>query len=116
MRSLLMTNHKRDEGKLRYNQLPALALEELAKVFHFGAEKYGDRTYLEVDNLHDRYLSAAMRHLQAYRMGERLDRESRLHHTAHAAACLMIILEADLLEGRANKEELFNLASRVPSE
>lgn len=116
MRNLLMVDYKRDEGKLRYNQLPVLSLEELARVFHFGAEKYGDRTYLEVDNLHDRYLSAAMRHLQAYRMGEKLDSESRLHHTAHAAACLMIILEADLLEGRANKEELFNLASRVPSE
>lgn len=111
MRNLSMTNHKRDEGKLRYNQLPVQALEELAKVFHFGAEKYGDRTYLKVDNFHDRYLSAAMRHLQAYRMCEKLDSESGLHHTAHAAACLMIILEADLLEGRATKEKLFNWIS-----
>ncbi len=106
-----MTNHKRDEGKLRYNQLPALSLEELAKVFHFGAEKYGEGTYLNVPNLHDRYISAAMRHLQAFRMGERLDSESGLNHTAHAAACLMIILEADLLAERANKEELFNWIS-----
>ena len=95
MRNLTVYEHKKDEGKLRYNQLPPRSLEELAKVFHFGAEKYGDGTYLNVPNLHDRYMSAAFRHLQAYRMGEGLDKESGLHHLAHAAACMMIMIEAD---------------------
>ena len=95
MRKQIMSDFKRDEGKTRYSQLPSWGLDALARVFHFGAEKYGDRTYLQVDNLHDRYISAAFRHLQAYRMGEGVDAESGLHHLAHAAACMMIIVEAD---------------------
>tara|TARA_R110000850_G_scaffold11976_4_gene40740 strand:+ start:20250 stop:20531 length:282 start_codon:yes stop_codon:yes gene_type:complete len=93
-----MEGKKHDTGKPRYNLIPVFSNQELAKVLTFGAEKYGAENWRKVDNAEDRYLSAAMRHIEAYRMGEITDQESGLHHLAHANACLSFITEVDLNE------------------
>jgi hypothetical protein len=89
---------KHDIGKPRYNLIPVFSNQELAKVLTFGAEKYGTENWRKVDNAEDRYLSAAMRHIEAYRMCKITDQESGLHHLAHANACLSFITEVDLNE------------------
>ena len=74
---------KFDAGKLRYSLIPPIALKSLAEVLTFGAEKYAPNGWQTVINAEERYLDAAMRHLESYRNGESTDPESGLHHLSH---------------------------------
>lgn len=73
---------KHDQGKPRMDLLPMDALVEVAKVLTFGAAKYGDHNWekgIEVNRLR----AAQLRHDAAVEMGEMIDPESGLLHTAH---------------------------------
>ena len=72
---------KYDSGKLRMELIPPEAIEALAKVITYGANKYSDDNWKKVSK--DRYIGALMRHLNAYRKGELYDDESGLTHMAH---------------------------------
>ena len=87
---------KYDGGKLRYDLIPVLALEETAKVVTKGAEKYDDENWKLVPEGRRRYLAAAMRHIQQWRKGEIYDEEMGTHHIANAISNLMFILEKEL--------------------
>ena len=91
---------KHDLGKLRYDLLPVEALSEVVNVLTFGAEKYGDNNWKQVENKHRRYTAAAMRHGEAYRGGERLDTESNLHHLAHRICCDLFLIQTDIKNER----------------
>lgn len=81
-----MTNSKKyDKGKLRYDLIPPEMLEGIAEVLTYGANKYGDNNWQELEDFNNRYYAALERHLQAWRKGEDFDEESSLHHLAHAA-------------------------------
>lgn len=87
---------KFDQGKARYDLLPFKALEEVVLVLTFGANKYKADGWREVENWHSRYFAAALRHLVAYFLKqEKRDPESGLHHLAHAACCVLFMLELD---------------------
>lgn len=86
---------------LRYNndkpQLSELlqfgsALSKLAKVLEHGGIKYEPRNWLKGGKPDEEYLSAAMRHMQAYAEGEQFDSETGCHHIAHASWNLMALL------------------------
>jgi len=66
------TGSKRDtqEGKGRYDLLPLLALDRLAKHYENGARKYGDHNWRKGQPL-SRYLSSALRHITKWAMGFR---------------------------------------------
>ena len=79
---------KLDAGKLR----PALvlggfarALLEVTKVGTFGAVKYTDDGWMQVENGVNRYDDAKLRHWLAEKVGEKSDRESEICHAAHEA-------------------------------
>lgn len=85
---------KHDSGKVRMELLPPYALEEIAKVFTHGAEKYEDFNYLKGKGLDlNRLYGACLRHLNSWKKGELNDKESNYSHISHAACCLMMILE-----------------------
>ena len=86
---------KHDQGKLRYDLIPVEAQAEFVKVLTFGAEKYSDNGWKEVEPK-SRYVAAAMRHIEAHRGGEKRDHETSLPHLAHAVCCLMFLLQTDL--------------------
>ena len=86
---------KHDDGKLRWDLLPWGATHEVVRVLTFGATKYGASNWRTVEGWRWRYLAAAMRHIVAWARGERVDAESQLPHLAHAAACLLFLLELD---------------------
>lgn len=94
---------KYDNGKPEYGLLPPFALEEVAKVLTFGAQKYDRENWKKVDELERRYFDAAQRHLWAIKRGEDRDPESGLHHLAHAATCLLFLLESELNPNIINK-------------
>lgn len=74
---------KYDSGKLRYDLLPTIEIEKLVDILSFGAKKYGDWNWINLENAEDRYFAALLRHLFAYRNGEHLDPESGRHHLSH---------------------------------
>lgn len=86
---------KYDKGKLRYDLIPAECLEQLAKIFTFGAEKYGEHNWKSLQDAQNRYYAAMERHQQSKRMGEFYD-ESGLPHSAHVAVNAMFLLWFDL--------------------
>ena len=87
---------KFDAGKPQYGLLPAFALEEVAKVLTYGAEKYTPNNWRHVEMSAKRYFDAAQRHMWAIAQGEAIDRESGLSHAAHAATGLLFLIEYQL--------------------
>lgn len=74
--------------------VPSSALAQVAMVMKLGAEKYGPYNWRDQDVAATVYVSAAQRHIAAWLDGEQIDPESGQPHTAHAAACLLILLDA----------------------
>ena len=79
-------------------------INEVGKVLTFGAEKYDPHNWRKVDDLQNRYSSAALRHIFAHIDGEDADEETGLSHLAHAICCLMFKLEDELI-GESEEEE-----------
>lgn len=83
---------KHDGGKPRWDLLPLSAVEPIVVVLTFGAIKYAPGNWMTLDDAVERYYAAMMRHLAAWRGGERYDPESGLHHLAHAGCCMIFLL------------------------
>ena len=77
----LVTRHF-DQGKPDLSQLVPETLLEEARVFDFGAVKYGRDNWKDGTEWH-RVFASLMRHALAFWGGEDLDPESGLHHLAH---------------------------------
>lgn len=71
------------DDKLRWDLLPLELIEKVVEVYHFGAKKYAPNSWQNLPDVENRYYSALMRHLCAYRKGETKDEESGLHPLAH---------------------------------
>lgn len=84
---------KQDDGKPLWNLLPWKAVGLVVDVLTYGAKKYSPDNWRDVPEGKERYLSAALRHLSAYAQGEDIDAESGLPHLAHAATCILFMLE-----------------------
>ena len=59
------------------------ALWGVGEVGTFGANKYSDNGWKEVDNAVERYANALLRHYLKYKAGEFYDKETSLPHLAH---------------------------------
>ena len=94
---------KFDSEKPKLYLLPPKSIIEIGKVLTYGAEKYDAENWRKVDDLQNRYTSAALRHIFAHIDGEKLDEETGLSHLAHAMCCLLFKLEDELL-GESEKE------------
>lgn len=90
---LASLGEKRDDGKARWDLMPWRALDQVAQVMTYGAEKYGDHNWKTVTRLKDRYFAAAMRHLVEHRFGREIDPESGEYALAHAICSLLFVLE-----------------------
>ena len=83
---------KYDQEKPMWDLLDLDLIEEVVKVLTFGAKKYDPYNWQKVPNREERYFAALMRHLTAYRRGEKNDPETGLSHLAHAGCCLMFLM------------------------
>ncbi len=86
-----MDGKKFDTGKTRYDLICWLHVKGIADVLQFGANKYGENNWKQLENATNRYFAAAIRHLVAWEQGEQTDAESGLSHLSHAACNLMFL-------------------------
>lgn len=101
-----MNGLKYDSGKPRMALVLgdfARALLEVGKVGTYGAQKYADSNWLQVENARERYSDAMLRHLLAEEL-EDYDEESGLLHAAHVAWNALARLELQLRRHITNDE------------
>ena len=91
---------KHDHGKPILGAIPPHAELAVGRVLTFGAEKYARGNWDKVEDHENRYMDAALRHLNAHRRGELTDSESGESHLAHAACCILFMLDK---QERGNK-------------
>ena len=90
------TGMKFDTDKPMYNLIPANAIDELAKVLTFGAEKYAPNSWQDVPDGMERYRAALLRHAFAIQRGEIYDQETGLPHSAHIMCNAAFITELQM--------------------
>ena len=76
---------KRDENKPPIQLIPPEAIEGMAQVFGFGAEKFDIDDWKNNGTIRDR-IGSIMRHSLAMARGEMIDPESGLPHAYHIMA------------------------------
>ena len=91
----LNAGRKDDSGKIRYSLVPPRALALVARVLTYGAERYGAHNWERVENGRERYTDAVMRHVEAWRSGEKSDPDTGVHHLAHAVCCALFLVELE---------------------
>lgn len=84
---------KDDSAKPRFDLIPPRAQEAMARVLTSGAARYGENNWKQVEPLEQRYLAAAMRHLNALSRGEITDPDTGEHHGAHVMCCAAFLVE-----------------------
>src|SRR3990167_2305510 len=80
------------KGKIPLQLLPAQPIALVAEVIEYGASKYGRNNWREGLDWTE-LAGAALRHIFKWLSGENFDKESGLHHLAHAASNLLYLLE-----------------------
>ncbi len=92
----MVKGKKHDKGKPQLSLVYYSFLKEVANVRRFGNDKYIDpENWRHVDNKEKRYLDACLRHVFSYISGEKNDPESGFNHLAHAACCIMFLIEGE---------------------
>lgn len=92
----------RKDNKPRWELLPIEILEEVVKVYTFGAEKYAENSWQNLENGKERYYAALMRHLVAWRKGETKDEESQLHPLSHVIWNAIALLWLEMNNNKQN--------------
>lgn len=76
------TGKRYNEGKLRYDLVPAFAQEQYVKVLTNGSIKYGDWNWSKGMNF-STVIASLERHLAAIKQGHDFDEDSSLLHSSH---------------------------------
>ena len=86
---------KDDSAKPRYSLLPVGTVNQVVRVLEYGSKKYADNNWQKVPSAHTRYYDAALRHIDSWWQGEKVDSETGLPHLAHAICCLLFLMWFD---------------------
>jgi len=81
------------EGKIRHDLVAPWALDQIAKVYTYGTQKYSDDNWWKGLKWKKDVFGCILRHVWKWFRGEVNDDESGLHHLAHAAWNCMALME-----------------------
>lgn len=99
----MIDEKKADDGKIRMSLIPPSLLVEVGKCITFGANKYTDYGWKDVDA--SRYKDALLRHLAAYLENEdSVDDETGYSHLSHAACNIAFLIEKKKMETQEERE------------
>ncbi len=73
-----------DEGKVRHDLIPGWAMEELAKVYTYGCNKYDDNNWWKGMKW-SKIMGPLQRHYNKWKRGSQIDEESNCYHLAMVA-------------------------------
>ena len=82
---------KHDQDKVPVELVPTEAIEAIAEVLAFGAQKYSANNWRSGFKW-SRLFGACLRHIYAHMRGQNIDPESGLSHLAHAGCCIMFLI------------------------
>ncbi len=86
------TGKRFNKGKARLDLIPSDPMLEVAKVFTFGSEKYGDYNWLKGMKWSN-VIASLERHLNAFKSGEDYDHETGLYHISHLVTNGLFLLQ-----------------------
>jgi hypothetical protein len=86
------TGGQKGQKVARYDLIPPEALDAVAQVYGMGARKYEDNNWRK-GYAWSLSFAALMRHAWAFWRGETYDRESGLHHMAHAVFHALALIQ-----------------------
>jgi hypothetical protein len=98
---------KFDKEKPRFDLIDPWAMEGLAQVLTFGAQKYAANNWRKGFE-YSRVIAALMRHLAAIQRGEDIDPESGLPHIDHLGCCWMFL--SNLMKTRKDLDDRWSKA------
>lgn len=84
--------------KVPFSTVPAPVIAEIGLAMLEGARKYRRHNYRAIGVRASVYYDAALRHLSSWWEGESIDPDSGLSHLVKAAACLVVVRDAQILE------------------
>jgi len=84
--------------KARVDLVPPALMLAVAEAMANGATKYGPYNWRESKISSSVYYAAMLRHIFAWWDGEDFAEDSGVHHLAHAAACIALILDTTQTE------------------
>lgn len=87
-----MRAQRANKGKLRVDLVPVSAIEALAEVIGYGAEKYGVNDWRKGD-LYSTTYASLQRHLLSWYKGIDTDDESGMSHLHHAITNIAFLIE-----------------------
>jgi hypothetical protein len=103
-------------GKVQLDSLPSGGAIHTALAIQNGADKYGAFNWRETPIEAMTYIHALKRHVTAWIDGEDCAADSGIHHLGHAAATLMILMDAmecgTLKDNRPPKGKAADLLAR----
>lgn len=105
---------KFDGNKLRMDLIPPQAISAIAEVLTYGAEKYSPESWRLVEPFYDRYYAAALRHLIAWRSGEKIDPESKISHLKHALCNLVFLVTKEAQDNGYQQLTLDDCSPKYP--
>lgn len=73
------------DDKLRWDLLPLDEIEDIVRVYHAGAKKYGADKWQNLPDGIRRYKAALLRHLMEFEKGNEIDEETGCYHLAQCA-------------------------------
>jgi hypothetical protein len=91
-------------------------MAHLADALTDGAAKYGVANWRDIKVQARTYCSAADRHTRAWLDGEEVASDSLVHHLAHAAASLLILLDAQVHGSMIDNRQTPGSSARVFAE
>lgn len=82
-----------NQNKNRLELIPPEFIDEVGKVFTFGAKKYSVDNWKHLDeDQQKQIMGSLLRHIIEYHKGNKLDDESGLNHLAHAACNIAMMI------------------------
>lgn len=83
------------DDKLRWDLLPLEEIEDIVRVYHAGAKKYGPNRWQNLEDGINRYRAASQRHMMEYLRGDKIDKETGCYHLACCAWNIIAMLYLD---------------------
>ena len=94
-KTMLEQNMKLKLTKTKWHLLDTEFIKDIAEVLTFGANKYSEDNWKNIDDAYNVYYDALMRHITEWKLNGALDEDDNKSHLVHAACNLMFLYYFD---------------------